>query len=73
VKKREALKQTAAEPVMEVDRILGRIQESLAGEVVPLSVADLMRLLELRSELAQSQAVSMTVGWIGECQQIPKG
>jgi len=72
VKKREALKPTAAEPVEEIDKLVERIQESLAGEGVPLSVADLMRLLELRSELAQSQAVSMTVGWIGECQLTPE-
>jgi len=68
MKQREALKQTAA---AEVEKIIESIQKSLAGDSTKLSVADLMRLLELRRELAQSQPGRMTVRWIDECQPIP--
>jgi hypothetical protein len=72
VQKREALQQTAVEPVEDIDKIIERIQESLAREDVQLSVADLMRLLEFKRELAESQTGPLTVGWIGECQQTPE-
>ena len=72
MEKIEALKQTAVERVEEVDNIVALIEERLADEDVQLSVADLMRLLELRREAARSQPGSMTVGWIDECQQIPE-
>ncbi len=68
----EALKQTVVDPVEEIDRITERILERLADEDVPLSVADLMRLLELRRELAKSQPGRMKVRWIGEWQQTPE-
>jgi len=68
----EALKQTVVDPVEEIDRITERILERLADEDVPLSVADLMRLLELRRELAKSQPGRMTVRWIDECRPTPE-
>jgi hypothetical protein len=72
VEKREALKQAEVdERVEEVDKIIALIEERLADEDVQLSVADLMRLLELRRELARSQPGSTTVGWIDECQLTP--
>jgi hypothetical protein len=68
----EALKQTVVDPVEEIDRITERILERLADEDVPLSVADLMRLLELRRELAKSQPGRMTVRLIDECRPTPE-
>jgi hypothetical protein len=68
VEKRKALQQTALEPSEEIDRITERIQKSLNSEDVHLSVADLMRLLEIRGELTQPQTAPLTVRWIGECQ-----
>jgi hypothetical protein len=65
----EALQQKAVEPVDEVDEITERIQESLDGEGVQLSSADLMRLLEFRGELGEAQTIPFIVGWFGECQQ----
>ena len=68
----EALQQTAVKPVEEIDEIdeiIGRIQESLNGEGVPLSTADLVRLVEFRSELGEAQTIPFIVGWFGECQQ----
>ena len=73
MEKKEALKQAEVdERVEEVDKIIALIEERLADEDVQMSVADLMRLLELRRELARSQSGSMTVGWIDECQQTPE-
>ena len=81
MKKREALKQTAVEPPMgdineideidendEIQKIMELILDRLADDDLQLSVADLMRLLELRRELAQSKPGSVTVGWIDACQ-----
>jgi hypothetical protein len=76
VKEREAPKQTAAEPedeLVEVDEIMQRIQESLANGGAKPTVADLIRLLELRRELARSQSSLVTVRWIDECQPTPAG
>lgn len=70
MKDREAQKQTAAEPgdeLEEVERIIESIQAGLSGEGAKTLVADLARLLELRRELAQSQAGNLTVRWIDEC------
>ena len=72
MEKREALKQTPVDPLEEIDKITARIVERLAEEDVPLSIADLMRLLELRRELAQSQPVRLKVRWIDEWQQNPE-
>ena len=72
MEEKEALKQTAADPVEVIDKITERILERLADEDVPLSVADLMRLLELRRELAQSQPGSLSVGWIDTCRLTPE-
>lgn len=81
MEEREALKQTVVEPegqeaapadaMAAIDKIIERVQESLFREDVKPSVADLMRLLELRRELAQLQPGPVTVRWIDECQQTP--
>jgi hypothetical protein len=72
VEKKEALKSTTVDPLEEIDKITARIVERLTEEDVPLSIADLMRLLELRRELAQSQPVRLKVRWIDEWQQTPE-
>jgi hypothetical protein len=74
VKEREAPKQTAAEPedeLVEIDKIMQGLQESLAEAGAKPTVADLIRLLELRRELARSQSSRVTVRWIDECQPTP--
>ena len=74
MEEKEALKQTAAEPgdeLAEVDRIIESIQERLSDDSAKPSVAELVRLLELRRELAQSQTGQVTVRWIDECQPTP--
>jgi hypothetical protein len=68
----EALKQTVVDPLEEIDRITERVIERLADEDVPLSIADLIRLLELRRELAKSQPGRIRVRWIDECQPTPE-
>ena len=73
MEKIEALKQEAVdERVEEVDKIIALIEERLADEDVQMSVADLMRLLDLRRELARSRPGSLMVGWIDECQLTPE-
>jgi hypothetical protein len=67
VEETEALQQTAIEPVEEIDEIIEWIQEGLTCNDAQSSVADLMRLLELRDELGGPQTVPLTMGWIGEC------
>jgi hypothetical protein len=64
---REALNQTAVDPLEEIDKIMERILERLAGDDVQLSFGDLILLLELRRELARSQPGRVTVGWIDGC------
>ena len=76
VKERDALKQTATEPegeLTDVEEIIESIQESLSSDSAKPSVADLVRLLELRRELAKPKTGRMTVRWIDECQPTPAG
>jgi hypothetical protein len=68
----EALKKTVVDPLEEIDRVTARVMERLADEDVPLSIADLIRLMELRRELAKSQPGRITVRWIDECQTTPE-
>jgi hypothetical protein len=53
----------------EVEKMMERTQEGLSDEDVIPSVADLLRLMEIRRELAQSKRGPMTVRWIDECRQ----
>ena len=62
------MKQTA---VAEVEKIFKSIQKCLFDDSTKLSLADLMRLLELRRELERSQPGRITVRWIDECEPIP--
>lgn len=80
VEEREALKETMepegqgtapADALVSVDKIIERMQESLCADDVKPSISDLMRLLELRRELAQTQPRPITVRWVDEWQQTP--
>jgi hypothetical protein len=81
VEERQAVKQTALEPkesernpavgIAAVDRIIERIQESLCAKDMNPSVADLMRLLEIRRELRRQHPRPVVVRWIDECPQTP--
>jgi hypothetical protein len=53
----------------EVEKMLEQVQEGLSDEDVNPSVADLLRLMDFRRELARSKPVPMTVRWIDECRQ----
>jgi hypothetical protein len=73
VKEREAHKQTdlsSADGTQLVARISEAIQENLNDDEAKPSVADLMRLLGLRRELAQFRTGTVKAGWI-ECRQTP--
>jgi hypothetical protein len=66
----EARKPTEGE-LAEVEEMMQRIREGLGDEDVSPSVADLLRLMELRRDLAQSGPRPVTVRWIDECQPTP--
>ena len=53
----------------DVSGLLEQVQEGLSGEDVIPPVADLLRLMDFRRQLAQSQPGPMTVRWIDECRQ----
>jgi hypothetical protein len=49
-----------------IDEILKRVEERVMENIKP-SVADLVRLLEIRRELKKSVPRKLTVKWIDEC------
>lgn len=49
-----------------IDAILARAAKYVLKKARP-SIADLVRLLELRRELAESQPGTLTVKWIDKC------
>jgi hypothetical protein len=71
VEQREALKE-AGDELAVVEKMIEGVREGLCGEDVSPSIADLLRLLEFRRELPQSQSEPTTVGWIDECQPDPE-
>lgn len=63
----DMLKRKAGRGLAEVlDAAIERIQEQLKSGELKGSVADLVRLLQLRTEVAGSQAQPITVRWIEE-------
>jgi len=70
MEQREALKPTDGD-LAEVEEVMERIREALSDEDVSPSVAELLRLMDLRREFKQSQPGPMTVRWIDECQPTP--
>ena len=57
-----------AQIVAALDKAIGRIQKRLADDDLKGSVADLVRMLQLRNELMETQPKTVTVRWVDECQ-----
>ena len=57
-----------AQIVAALDKAIGRMQKRLADDEMKGSVADLVRMLQLRKELTASQPTEVTVRWVDECQ-----
>jgi hypothetical protein len=62
------MKNREAQIVAALDKAIGRIQKRLADEDMKGSVADLVRMLQLRNELTATQPTQVTVRWVDECQ-----
>jgi hypothetical protein len=62
------MKKREAQIVAALDKAIGRIQKRLADEDMKGSVADLVRMLQLRNELVAAQPTQVTVRWVDECQ-----
>jgi hypothetical protein len=62
------MKNREAQIVAALDKAIGRIQKRLADEDMKGSVADLVRMLQLRNELTAAQPTQVTVRWVDECQ-----
>ena len=62
------MKKREAQMVAALDKAIGRIQKRLADEDTKGSVADLVRMLQLRNELVKTQPTQVTVQWVDECQ-----
>jgi hypothetical protein len=70
MEQREALKHPE-EDWAAVEKAIEKMRESLSGEDAKPPVADLIRLLEFRRDLGETQAGPVTAGWIDECPQTP--
>ena len=55
----------------DVDAAIGKIREKLCSDDLKGSMADLVRLLQLRQELTELQPRQVTVRWVDECQTTP--
>ena len=62
------MKNREAQIVAALDKAIGRIQKRLADEDTRGSVADLVRMLQLRNELVETQPKTVTVRWVDQCQ-----
>jgi hypothetical protein len=62
------MKNREAQIVAALDKAIGRIQKRLADDDMKGSVADLVRILQLRNELMAAQPTQVTVRWVDECQ-----
>jgi hypothetical protein len=65
---REALKHSGDDRAA-VEQVIEKMRESLFGEEAKPSVADLVRLIEFRRELADAQPGPVMARWIDECPQ----
>jgi hypothetical protein len=54
-----------------VDAAISNIQDRLGNEDMKGSVTDLVRLLQLRKELNDTQSQKVSVGWVDEWQPTP--
>ena len=57
-----------AQIVAALDKAIGRMQKRLANDEMKATVADLVRMLQLRNELMETQPKQVTVRWVDECQ-----
>jgi hypothetical protein len=57
-----------AQIVEALDKAIRKIQRRLCDDDVKGSIADLVRMLQLRNELAGTQPKQLTVRWVDECQ-----
>ena len=57
-----------AQIVAALDKAIGRMQKRLADEEMKASVGDLVRMLQLRNELMETQPKQVTVRWVDECE-----
>lgn len=55
-----------------VEEALETVWQKLGGESSKPSVADLIRLLQLRKELNADKPGNITVRWVEDCDQTPK-
>jgi hypothetical protein len=63
MKEREAQRTVRA-----LDKAIRKIQERLEDDDIRGSVADLVRMVQLRNELTEMLPRQVTVRWIDECQ-----
>jgi hypothetical protein len=56
-----------------LDEVIEMLQDKLANEELKLSVGDLLRLLNIRKELMDASPRTVTVRWVGECEETPTG
>jgi hypothetical protein len=57
--------------VKALDEAIGRIRDKLASDEMRSSIGDLVRLMQMRQELAETQPRQVTVRWIDECETTP--
>jgi hypothetical protein len=62
------MKKREARIVAALDKAIGRMQKRLVDDEMKASVADLVRMLQLRDELMETQPKTVTVRWVDECQ-----
>ena len=60
------MKKREAQIIAALDKAIGRIQKRLADDEIKGSVADLVRMLQLRNELGATQPTQVTVRWVDE-------
>jgi hypothetical protein len=68
MEQREALKHPGDDRAV-VEQVIEKMRERLFGDETKPPVADLMRLLEFRRDLAQAQPGPVTARWIDEWPQ----
>ena len=57
---------------MAIDQAIGKIQAQLNSDQLRASVTDLVRLIQLRNELAGEHPVDITARWVDdECKERP--
>ena len=59
--------QERIEGLVSVEEVISRVQENLLDDVAKPSMTDLVRLMEIRRDLAQVQGGPLSVGWVDEC------